>query len=410
MGDLAIREASEATMLKLEQQLKFSTLLRLITAQIRSTLDLSTIQQTVVREVRQLLETDRVLIYKFVDTEWGGEVVVEEVLSPWRSSLGDIGKDNCFSEKYATQYQSGRVRAINNILEAGLNECHVQFLQQLQVQANLIVPIVTGSHLWGLLLAQECRAPRVWQLWETELLQQLADQIAISIQQAELYAQVQISATQSQAQAKQLQSTLEELKATQLQLLQSEKLSSLGQMVAGIAHEINNAANFIHANLPHAAEYATILCDITEAYETSCSTPPEKVVQLNEDIALSYIRQDFPKLLQSMQEGTRRIREIVLTLRNFSRLDEAEHKAVDLHEGIESTLVILQHRLKKGATIHRDYGVIPPVKCNAGQLNQVFLNLLSNALDAAGEETAEITIRTRRSAAGGCELKKLWVR
>jgi two-component system, NtrC family, sensor kinase len=379
------------------RQAEREALLRLIISQIRSTLDSETILQTAVREVRQLLKTNRVVIYQFTAQNWQGEVVVEDVQQPWISVMGEAARDNCFSEKYAHQYLSGRVRAINNILEAGLDECHVRFLESLQVKANLIVPIVTGNKLWGLLLAQECCAPRNWQPWEMELLKQLADQVAIAIQQAELYDQIRQAATQSQAQAQQLQTALEELQATQAQLIQSEKLSSLGQMVAGIAHEINNATSFIHANLPYAQQYATTLDTAIQAYETACPEAPVTIAQLEADQDLSYIRQDFPKLLGSMQEGTKRIREIVNTLRNFSRLDEVAHKWVDLHEGLDSTLVILQHRFKHGAVLNKQYGNLPTVKCNPGQLNQVFLNLLNNALDAAGSQ-AEVSIRTWQSA------------
>lgn len=375
------------------RQVERESLLRLVTNQIRSTLDLQTILQTVVREVRHLLDTDRVVIYQFLNTEWQGEVVVEEVISPWMSVLGQMSQDNCFSSKYAQQYQGGRVRAIHNIFEAGLDPCHVNFLERLQVKANLIVPILIRSKLWGLLIAQECGSPRVWQTWETDLLQQLADQVAIAIQQAQLYAQVQTAATESQAQATTLKATLEELQTTQMQLLQSEKLSSLGQMVAGVAHEINNAITFIHANLPYAQRYAKALNQAIALYEECCPEPPEAIAELIAEQELDYVREDFPKLLSSMSEGTKRIREIVLTLRNFSRLDEAERKVVDLHEGIESTLVILQHRIKTGVQIEKLYGELPPVECHAGQINQVFLNLLTNALDAAGEK-ANITIHT----------------
>lgn len=382
---------------EMRRQAEREALLRLITNQIRSTLDFQTVLQTAVQQVRQLLGSDRVVIYQFIDEVWQGKVVVEDVVAPWTSAMGDIGRDNCFSQKYALQYQEGRVRAINNILEAGLDECHVRFLQQLQVKANLIVPIVTNQKLWGLLLAQECRAPRIWQTWEMELMKQLADQLAIAIQQADLYAQIQQAAEQSQQQAQQLKATLEELRTTQAQLIQSEKLSSLGQMVAGIAHEINNAANFIHANLPYALQYADALDTALQAYEASCPDKPEAVVRMDEETDLNYMRQDFPKLLTSMQEGTRRIRDIVLTLRNFSRIDEAAYKIANLHEGLDSTLLMVQHRLKNGARLHKEYGDVPPIRCNPGQLNQVFLNLLNNALDAAGDK-ADITIRTWRSA------------
>jgi two-component system, NtrC family, sensor kinase len=380
----------------LNRQVQRESVLRLITNQIHRSLDLHVILQTAVQEVRRFLKTDRVLIYKFGDN-WHGQVVIEDVGEGWLSSLGDFSQDNCFSAEYAQLYEGGRVRAIHNIFEADLDECHVNFLQRLQVQANLIVPILTGGKLWGLLLAHECQRPRIWQQWEAELLRQIATQMAIAIQQAELYAQTQQSATQAQTQAQQLQEALNELKATQLQLIQTEKLSSLGQMVAGVAHEINNAINFVHANLPYALSYAEALEQTVQIYETNYPQPAA-IAELNDKLELDYVRQDFPTLLQSMKEGTKRVREIVLTLRNFSRIDETNRKPINLHEGIESSLLMLQHRLKAGVRLIKQYGQIPLVECHAGQINQVFLNILTNALDAAGPQ-AEVTIRTWQSDA-----------
>jgi len=377
-------------------QVEREALLRLVTNQIRSTLDLSTILQTVVREVRQLLDTDRVVIYQFFQ-DWQGSVVVEDVTEPWDSVLGEMGQDNCFSSEYAGLYQGGRIRAINNILQAGLDSCHIDFLKRLQVQSNLIVPSLIGTKLWGLMIAHECRGVRVWQNWEMDLLQQLANQVAIAIHQAELHAQVQASASQAQAQARQLEQALYDLRATQAQLIQTEKLSSLGQMVAGIAHELNNATTFIYANLPYAQTYAESMIEALARYQTALPNPPDAIAQFNAHSELEFVREDFPHLLQSMKVGADRLKELVLTLRNFARLDEADRKPVDLHEGIESSLVILQHRLRTGVRLNKQYGRLPKVECRAGQINQVFLNLLNNALDAAGNQ-GEITICTWHDA------------
>ncbi len=381
---------------RLQQQAERESLLGGITLRIRHSLNLEDILNATVREVRQLLSTDRVVVYQF-DGHWQGKVTVEEVVSPWPSALGASGQENCFSQGYAPLYQGGRVRAIPDIQQAGLDPCHVDFLRKLAVQASLIVPILTGSRLWGLLIAHECRAPRLWQDSDLKLLQQLADHIAIAIQQAELYSQIQASARQSREQAQKLSDTLEELRTTQMQLIQSEKMSSLGLVVAGIAHEINNTINFIHANLPYAQDYVAKLSEILAAYQVHNLRPPPAIAKLQDELELDYIRQDFPKLFRSMQEGSERIRAVILTLRNFSRLDEAERKSVDLHEGLESSLLILQYRFKKGCQLTRHYSALPLVECYASQINQVLLNLLSNALDAAGEQ-GEVTITTTWSA------------
>ncbi len=184
-----------------------------------------------------------------------------------------------------------------------------------------------------------------------------------------------------------LQHALNELKQTQLQLIQSEKMSSLGQMVAGVAHEINNPVSFIHGNLQHALSYTEEIMKLLDLYQSCYPSPDPKIQAIIEDIDLPFLQTDFPKIIRSMGEGTTRICDIVKSLRTFSRLDEAAIKHVDLHTGIESTLIILNNRLKPTANspaiqVIRNYGSLPMIECYAGQLNQVFMNILSNAIDA----------------------------
>ncbi|MBD2355303.1 response regulator [Tolypothrix sp. FACHB-123] len=184
-----------------------------------------------------------------------------------------------------------------------------------------------------------------------------------------------------------LQQTLNELKQTQTQLIQSEKMSSLGQMVAGIAHEINNPVNFIYGNINYVDEYSYNLLKMLNLYQEIYPVTAPEVQALAEEIDLDFLVADLQKLLPSMKMGAERIRNIVLSLRNFSRMDEAEFKAVDIHEGIESTLMILQYRLKDkperpAIEVIRDYGKLPLVECYAGQLNQVLMNIIVNAIDA----------------------------
>jgi PAS domain S-box-containing protein len=191
----------------------------------------------------------------------------------------------------------------------------------------------------------------------------------------------------ARAKAQELEQTLRELRQTQTQLIQSEKMSSLGQLVAGIAHEINNPISFVYGNLDYASQYTQDLLHLINCYQQHYPNPPPTVKAEMEEIDLEFLVDDLPNLLNSMKVGAERICEIVQSLRNFSRLDEAEIKAVDLHEGIDSTLLILQHRLKAQGKhseiqILREYGDLPHIECYPGQLNQVLMNLLTNAIDA----------------------------
>ncbi|MBD1837041.1 PAS domain S-box protein [Coleofasciculus sp. FACHB-64] len=187
--------------------------------------------------------------------------------------------------------------------------------------------------------------------------------------------------------AQQLQQTLHELKKTQSQLIQTEKMSSLGQLVAGVAHEINNPVNFIYGNLIHTEQYTQDLLNLMKVYQRYYPNPAPEIQEEVEALDIEFVLEDLPKMVASMKLGADRIRQIVLSLRTFSRLDEAEMKPVDIHEGIDSTLLILQNRLKAkpdspGITVIKKYGTLPEVECYAGQLNQVFMNILSNAIDA----------------------------
>ncbi|MFN6558988.1 MAG: ATP-binding protein [Nostoc sp. ChiSLP01] len=184
-----------------------------------------------------------------------------------------------------------------------------------------------------------------------------------------------------------LENSLKALQHTQLQLVQSEKMSSLGQLVAGIAHEINNPVNFIYGNLLPTQEYIYQLIELVKIYEFHYPNPAPQITDRIEEIDLPFVISDLAKLLSSMKLGADRIRQIVLSLRNFSRLDDTQKKPVNIHEGIDSTLMILQHRLKANSEraaieVIKKYGALPLVTCYAGQLNQVFMNLLANAIDA----------------------------
>ncbi len=646
---------------------------------IRESLELDEILNTTVTEVRELLQTDRVLIYRF-NPDWSGRVAVESVGADWTAVLDLTIHDPCFGKDYTQLYQQGRVRAIANIYTAGLTPCHMELFAQLQATASLTVPILQGEKLWGLLIAHHCRGMRQWQSYEIELLQQLATQVAIALQQAELYSRVHSELVERQRteqelreseqrfrqlaerihqvfwmisvdrrqmlyvspayeeiwqrscqslyqdprswfdavhpedrervlallpqvpqenynleyrilrpdgsirwieargfpienergevyriagicediterklaeaeiirskdllesifnesadaiflvnpetlliadcnqravelfeatskdellsseghtlqkesftpeelssivdelklkgfwsreleyvtkqgklfwgniaakqihvacqnmdlvrvtditerkraeealrrsearereKATQLELTLDKLTRTQAQLIQTEKMSSLGRMVAGVAHEINNPVSFIQGNLTPAREYFQDLLSLIELYQQTYPNPTPEIQHLASEIDLNFLVDDWSKLMDSMQVGAERIQQIVRSLRNFSRVDESELKPVDIHEGIDNTLLILQHRLRSVGVseagrdnvpraeieVIKDYGQLPLVTCYASQLNQVFMNLLSNAIDAVETQASPrvITIRTSLS-------------
>ncbi len=198
------------------------------------------------------------------------------------------------------------------------------------------------------------------------------------------------SEAQLREKAAQLEQALHELQETQTQLIQTEKMSSLGLLVAGIAHEINNPVSFIYGNIPHATQYAQDLLHLIDLYQQHYRHPIPAIQKEIEAIDLDFLSKDLPKVMESMQMGAERIRQIVLSLRNFSRLDKVAREPVDLHQGIDNTLLLLQHRLKARAgrskiEIIKEYGELPLIECYAGQLNQVFMNILSNAIDAVNE-------------------------
>ncbi len=289
------------------------------------------------------------------------------------------------------------------------------YINKNQPKSILCTSLSHQGKLVGIIYLENNLAVGAFTSQRLEVLKLLCSQISISLQNARLYEnlekatfdlkqanekletkveertqELQEKNTSLKEQAVQLEQTLQELKFTQNQLIQNEKMSSLGQLVAGVAHEINNPVNFIHANLSYIGTYTFDLLKLLSLYRNHFPNPPLDIQIEAEEIDLDFLKTDLIKVIQSMQIGTKRIRDIVLSLRNFSRLDEAEFKQVDLHEGIDSTLMILQHNFPAKSNLDeiqviKEYGNLPLVTCYPGQLNQVFMNIIANAIYALEE-------------------------
>ena len=282
------------------------------------------------------------------------------------------------------------------------------YLQEHQPKSIFCIPVVNRGKFIGILYLENNLTVGAFTSERVEVLNILTAQAAISLENARLYDQITVTnkkleeynhnleqkvseRTQELEHKNQdLSQTLEQLQRTQAQLIQTEKLSSLGQMVAGIAHEINNPVSFISGNVHYAREYVKDLLSLIEVYQQEYPTPTPSIEEIISEIDPDFLIEDLHKVLNSMKVGADRIQKIVQALRTFSRLDESQLKSVDLHDGLESTLLILQNRLKPQKKrpeikIIKNYSRLPLVNCYAAQVNQVLMNVLSNAIDALND-------------------------
>jgi len=390
--------ASEAKYRAIAQR---EALLNRLASQIRASLELNYILETAVQEIRNLFQIDRCAFFWYrQNAEPPYWECVYEAKNPSLPSLLESQATYAEVELIATKILNREIIRLDDVKNVGDGETPTsdehtaqQFLHDFGFTAFISLPVHTQSGEIGAFSCGYCSGFRPWLDNEVDLLEAVTVQLAIAIDQAKLYTQSRIAAHTAQEKAQQLEEALLELQQTQAQLIQTEKMSSLGQLVAGIAHEINNPVNFIYGNISHASEYVRDLLHLVELYQRYCPPIPE-IKQEIQAIDLDFLTQDLSKILHSMNIGAERIRQIVLSLRNFSRLDEDGMKRVDIHEGIDSTLLLLQSRLKAKPEhpeiqVIQEYGNLPQIVCHAGQMNQVFMNILNNAIDAVEESTAK---------------------
>ncbi|GAB4181871.1 MAG: hypothetical protein Fur006_17240 [Coleofasciculaceae cyanobacterium] len=384
----AIATAIDREQTKDELLSRWETLLCRLTHQIHNSLDLDTVLNTAVTEIQRWLGVD--CCYFLWCFNQPGQPSLSVTHEACNSDLPSLVGESLppHLEPIAEIVRHQKTLRIDDLSNtADLDAKTRSLLSNWGITAGLLLPLRTHTGQLGAIACSHYRGSRQWSDREVELLQVVVDQLAIAIEQSELFANNRAATLAAQTQAHHLELALQDLQQTETWLIQTEKMSGLGQMVAGVAHEINNPVNFITGNLSHAANYVQDLIDLINRYQQCYPQPTPEIQEIIEDIDLEFLIEDLPKILSSMKMGADRIREIVLSLRQFSRLDDSQMKPFDIHEGIDSTLLILQNRLKPrgkhpGITIVKEYGDIPPVMCYHGQINQVLMNILSNAIDA----------------------------
>ena len=377
--------ASEAQYQELRRREEL--LKRRLASRIRDSLELEQILTIAVEEVRNLLQID---LCEFLF--WDKGPTAKNYLACETSLATTLARqDNSLVFEIVE-----KLLANKNLLKIeDISQTSNPALEKLGLKSLLAIPVEvyskkTPAHRKGVIICREYGKSRTWTGQDIELLQIVVEQLAIAIEQATLYEQSLQAAAHAQAQAQQLEKTLTELKETQAQLIQTEKMSTLGQLVAGIAHEINNPVSFLCGNLDYAKEYVEKLLQLIEIQQKYQREPHQEINDYVEEIELEFLREDLPKTIRSMELGAERIRKLVLSLRNFSRRNQSHMQEVNLHDGLDSTLVILGNRIKAQGSrpqieVIKEYGDIPLVECYPSEINQVFMNILSNAIDAVEE-------------------------
>ncbi|MCW6036006.1 PAS domain S-box protein [Spirulina subsalsa FACHB-351] len=375
--DITERKEAEC---QLQAVLSRSQLLNQISTEIRNSLDLDTILKNAVNAIFGELNVD-ICVFGWYrhDLEPPCWEIVQEQRHPDLGSWLGMYQMSDFPQLY-------RQLLNKEIYYADISQSEDQILKAFCEDAGIALYFALPVHMGnrqGAFEIGRINNDCLWQEHEVKLLESIGNQVAIAIYQAQLYQE-------SQAKTQELEKAYHELQQTQIQLIQAEKMSSLGQLVAGVAHEINNPVNFIYGNLTHTSDYIHDLFELIQLYQSVYPEYHPQIEEFMEEIQLDFVINDFPKTIESMKNGALRIRDIVKSLRTFSRVDEAEYKTVNLHDNLDSTLTILQNRLHHQGHLHyievfKNYGNLPNITCYSGLLNQVFMNLLVNALDSIEE-------------------------
>lgn len=370
----------------LHRHLSRGRALQNVIARIRQFLDLDELLIHTISEVRQLLNVDRVGILKLeTSTGWDtGTFVAESVVPPFDAALAKRVEDHCFGTRYAKQYQNGKVYAQNDVENSGLSACHLDILRQFQVRANLLAPLIVEKELWGLMCIHQCSGPRNWTTMDIEFAQQISDHLSMGIEHAELM-------NRTQQKTAELNQTLESLKQAHTRLAQTEKMSGLARLAAGVAHEINNPVTFIQGNLDYLLESVENFKTLISLYRHHYGDENEEIKTLEQTMEIDFLLDDLPKTIKSMDIGTQRIENIVQGLSQFAHLNGEGHKPTDLNQALDNALTLFGHSLQHRAPlkIERQFNPLPKVDCYPALINQVFSHLLENAVDALNTCDAE---------------------
>jgi len=369
----------------------FRTFVRAL-ERIRHSLDPKEILHTTATEVCAYLNLDRVAIVRLTPELRGQFVAEAKRDGSWPNILAASPADE--TAETLDLAHADELAIVTAISESGGRPgCHphleavcLSYLERFGVQSIELAPILCQGVTWGLLIAAH-HQEKIFGARSRETLQQVGWTVGSALDHADLLEQ-------TRSQTRKLATTLQALQQTQTQLIQNEKMASLGQLVAGIAHELNNPVNFIYGNISYIRDYTEDLLDTIEAYQAQFVGQLDPLAEQLDELEFDFIRKDLPRLVTSMHNGITRIRKIVSSLRTFSRLDEAEVKTIDIHSGIDSVLLLLRHRCRATdrrpeVTVECHYGHLPPIVCYPAALNQVFVNILSNSFDALAQASDE---------------------